>query len=972
LTARGNVEYERRSGGIIETFYGESLTIDLDSWQGRFLDGRSVRSPAEGMEEGKLIFAADDILRLEGGALALKNGLITSSVAEDPYWSIRASRIWLLSDTEWAVANAVLSVGHVPVLYLPFFYYPGLEVVFNPAIGFREREGRFVQTTTYLVGEKPETDEDGPSLFRTIQAGPGNERELRGVFLRETNRPRAAPSRDMFKLLADVYTNLGALLGLEAFFESAGPLRNLRLSVGLGFSRSVFFSGGNYTPFVAAGDFGSVWNSSVLGGLSLPFRYSLSLETQAILGPLTASISLPAFSDPFFEQDFWNRSEDMNWLKFQSGAAVGAGPGETRSYTQRIALSGSLPADDLAPWVHSLTLDRLASSLHWRPIQRTAPVDPPDAVLFAADPQRKFFAPELFTILDAALTLRGELASFRPHERRESEPERARDVPVSETGLEPDIEPPWGSDPDPKDSGTGSCGSGVGMRMQAVSGDPGQTGWNFLPPPPSGPPSRRAVAGLSGGITYTISPSARYERRYPTASWSEPEDIDGQGLYDLFSYRLTGSLEARSSWASDLLTTSLALTWNSQAQVRTDIDMDRVTAAQRNTWEVRDARFRFERATGTLRLGGSPFRDLWLLAPTSFSYTLTGFLYSTAYREGSAPLGAVHDVFWPDWSRDTIRAHSLTATFGIRPQGFVQSLTLTSTLPPRLESYDLDLRLSFPYVEVQGATRYYRPAEGAAPVWDSLTTRVTLQAEDGPSLSNQFIWDIETGRPVSNTAVFEWGGFEATLAARRSRAFDLSLASGWQAYGVETLRLSEAAATFRREVDLPLSRTGAVRLRGSINAEFSQSLLRATESVLALTYGLKLTVPGILDLEVSGTAQNSSVWRYAPAWFGMSEVDGVRFEPVNLPRDLWDSISVWDITALRRALFKLKGLRVSATHYMEDWDLVFEYRGTPRLNTTRTPYFHEFVSSFSLLLTWRTLPQITTSIVRDEDGLRTE
>ena len=57
---------------------------------------------------------------------------------------------------------------------------------------------------------------------------------------------------------------------------------------------------------------------------------------------------------------------------------------------------------------------------------------------------------------------------------------------------------------------------------------------------------------------------------------------------------------------------------------------------------------------------------------------------------------------------------------------------------------------------------------------------------------------------------------------------------------------------------------------------------------------------------------------------------------------------------------------------MEDWDLVFEYKGGPELNTAGIPYTYEFVSSFSLLLTWKAIPQITTSIMRDNDGFRTE
>ena len=201
---------------------------------------------------------------------------------------------------------------------------------------------------------------------------------------------------------------------------------------------------------------------------------------------------------------------------------------------------------------------------------------------------------------------------------------------------------------------------------------------------------------------------------------------------------------------------------------------------------------------------------------------------------------------------------------------------MTTTLPPRLESYGLDLKLALPYVSLQGTTRYYRSAEGADLLWDVLTLRATVGAGIGPTLSDQFIWDIEGNRPLSNTATFTWGNFRASLIGQASAGlrsepgFRLADGRNGNASGSH-----EASASFRKEVDLPLFRKGEIRFKGSLNAEFSQSLLKATESVLALTYGLTLSIPGILDINISGTSQNSSVWRYAPAWFGMSNVDGI-------------------------------------------------------------------------------------------------
>jgi len=977
LSARGSVEYEKTGSSGTETFYGASLTVDLDSWQGRFLDGRSVRSSGENKDESALVFAADEIRKLEGGILALHDGLITSSEAEDPYWAVRASRIWLLGSNEWAIANAVISVGEVPILYLPFFYYPGQEIVFHPALGYRDREGRFFQTTTYLIGEKAADSENDLNLFKTTRSGEGYEKELRGVFLQETNSPKKSVSKDTLKLLADIYSNLGAFIGLDGIFEAKGIIKNLEFSAGFGFSRSIFSDSGYYTPFSDVGGYESVWNSSSLWGLSIPFRYSLNLDTKLSLGPLTATLGLPLVSDVYFNEDFQDRSEDMNWLKIMTGETTGSDPGEISSFTQKITLSGSFPVDGLKPWISSFSLEKFTSSLYWKPITRDAPADADEAKLFAVDPLRKFFAPELLTIADVSLNLRGTLFAFSSTNSdadakgsKENADKKEGDAAVSSGAAVQDekLAPPW----EEEGSLTAGFGSAEGKPESQNSVH------EFTPPKPSEglASSSAALGGLSGGINYTVTPAAQYERRYPTAYWDEPEDVNGEGLYDLASYKLSATLETKASWAASLLSSSFALGWTSQAQARSNIDSDtsHVSDTQRDSWEIQDARYRYERLTGSFKISSFPLQDFWLWSPTALSYTVVGYLYNTSYQEDSiANYGSpVYDVTGLDWSTDSIKTHNFTFTLGAQPYGYVQSLTLTTTLPPRLESYSMDAKLAFPYVSLQGSTKYYRSAEGVELQWDALTTKITAGLDRGPSISNQFIWDIEDNEPTSNTTTLTWGKFTASLLAKQSEAYELSLDSGWETVGDEAFRLTEATASFKGELDLPLFRKSDIRLKGTLNTVFSQSIIKATESVLALTYGLTLSVPGILDISVSGTSQNSSVWRYAPSWFGMSNVDGITFEPVNVFEDILKAFSIWDRSALKSALFKMKGLSVTATHYMEDWDLVFEYKGGPELNTSSSPYSYEFVSSFTLLLTWKAIPQITTSIIKDDDGFRTE
>jgi lipopolysaccharide assembly outer membrane protein LptD (OstA) len=146
LTASGEVEYVKEDGDTIETFKGDSIVVNLDNWSSIFMDGVSERSIAG--NETAYRFAGTVISRSGEEVTVLTRAEITNATNDEAYWSMTASKLWLLPGSDWAVFNAVLKVGNIPLLYLPFFFYPSDEIVFHPVVGFRSREGTFLQTTT--------------------------------------------------------------------------------------------------------------------------------------------------------------------------------------------------------------------------------------------------------------------------------------------------------------------------------------------------------------------------------------------------------------------------------------------------------------------------------------------------------------------------------------------------------------------------------------------------------------------------------------------------------------------------------------------------------------------------------------------------------------------------------------------------------------------------------------------------------
>jgi lipopolysaccharide assembly outer membrane protein LptD (OstA) len=150
MTASGAVEYVREEGDSIETFKGETITVNLDNWSSIFLEGISERSMRDDATAYR--FAGTVISRSDESVTVLSRAEISNANNPDAIWSLTASKLWLLPGSDFAVFNAILKVGEIPVLYIPFFHFPADEVIFHPVLGIRSREGSFLQTTTYLLG----------------------------------------------------------------------------------------------------------------------------------------------------------------------------------------------------------------------------------------------------------------------------------------------------------------------------------------------------------------------------------------------------------------------------------------------------------------------------------------------------------------------------------------------------------------------------------------------------------------------------------------------------------------------------------------------------------------------------------------------------------------------------------------------------------------------------------------------------
>jgi len=125
----------------------DSLLLNVDTQEGIFNGAQVEQSGTDALNvpSGSTMIVNSDIFgRDDSGAIVFKKGALSFCDEPNPHWKIKASRIWLLPGNEFAFVNARFFVGSLPTLWLPFFYYPKDEMIFNPVIGTDDRKGYFV------------------------------------------------------------------------------------------------------------------------------------------------------------------------------------------------------------------------------------------------------------------------------------------------------------------------------------------------------------------------------------------------------------------------------------------------------------------------------------------------------------------------------------------------------------------------------------------------------------------------------------------------------------------------------------------------------------------------------------------------------------------------------------------------------------------------------------------------------------
>ncbi|MHB9293697.1 putative LPS-assembly protein LptD [Hollandina sp. SP2] len=947
MSASGGVEYRKEAGDTIETFKGASITVNLDNWSSIFVGGVTEKSVTGNTTAYE--FAGTLISRSDEEVTIMTSATVSNAKNPEALWSLQAYKLWLLPGSDWAVLSAVLKVGEIPLLYIPFFYFPADEIIFHPVIGTRSREGNFVQTTTYLLG-RPKTDPASVSSISKILGNSADmEKTRQGLFLRSTGRKSRDPNDTRLSVLFDAYANLGTYLGTELVLPRKGAFGGMDLSTGLGFTRTIYFNSG-YSPF--ADDGSDEWNKAYFFSQEIPFRYRLN--TKGSFSGKYGSFTwlFPFYADPFVNQDFLDRTEEMDWVSMLKGdsedeedttnSALG-------SYEWRLSGAITPSVTVLNPYISSFSVSSLSTSLAFR-TRNSALVASPTS------PERTFFFPDKITLYSVSASIAGTPLTFGG----------PKTSSLSKTDTET---------PDPFQ------GIGNPRSPWEQPGESEKLQDNPSPLDQVSPPvlSQQFAIPRSGGprlaLDYRFAPTSASELQYRSSlqNWPEREAIDWQEVSSILTtFGSNGSLGfTLSQPETGLYTSALHFSGNGQWQEYTHINEE---AEEFNTASALDnARLRAYNATffttsydfsTTIK----PFYYNAVWGNTNFQYSLKGLLVKSVFD------GTSTDPSWDmqqgKWDKEDLTTHQAAANMVASVMDKTQNLTITADIPPEDPTLAGNATFRVWLTETTLRGKILEPYDAENRKFDPVNFTETLRfgTNTTGSLGQQVTYDPELKEFTNFTTSLSWNGLSASYTALRSRTYTLE-SSGWvQSTAEETLNPRDFrlvyTQTFRKE-NLWNKR---LSLSFNVNSNLSFDLQRYTYSRYSFTLGFTLGISNFLDISLNTTSENAVVFRYfqnMPFFDLPVELPGEQ----NVLADLFNSFR-FDDDALRRSSgFKLKSFRLNLVHHLGDWDAKLGITLSPYLDQSDGRPVYKFNNELSFLIQWVPISEIKTEITADKDKM---
>ena len=1005
LFAEGAVKLEQtESSGATQTITSDSLLFNTQTLEGVFDNSRVIKaeSNAINLPSGSKITVASDLFaRDDSGTISFKKGSLTFCDDENPHWRIKASRIWLLPGNEFAFLNALVYVGPVPVLYLPAFYYPKDELIFNPVFGYRNRGGYFIQTTTYLFGRKPldtgssnqEQKEDDilGDYFSLIKPSKLMEQKREGLIMHNLDTEYKGDTSNYLKLILDYYTNLGVSTGLAGAYKGGDKIPAIEASAILGFSNTVFFDKEKsfWYPF---GNSGTTYSDdSAFMGFYVPFRYKGNLKLNGSF-PFSYSLSLPIYSDPFFNYDFGDRSETMDWFSYllhnpnQDPSTKTEDEkreaAEISTFTWDSNMSYNVPLPEaVKPYINSLSITSFNSSISFS--EATAVFSDLSKQQISDEwsawtPSRKFFYPSTVTPLKAGIKISGTVFSTSTKRSKVKKSDKSLAIELASPEFD-DSEKD--EDKEEKELAESKDEDKSQEEKDAILFPD-----SVLPDLSFSLPSESEFTPFSYSLDYSFSPDFSSQISYASEPLSTSKDFDFKNpKASYFQVKSPVSLNSRLSFFDSFFSITNNVSFEPYYQKHPYIlDYETTSSGKSNGGYSEEAKKNLiltDYKATYLKLYGSNSVTLKPLVyfkhfkETAFSWdTNVNWLRTEFIGDADHPEWDCLTVDWTD--KESITSHTMSATFAANEfnERFKQSLTLTATLPPQVDKYYGTLNLTFPYVTMTSETGVSKTSS-TDDTWKKEPFRQSMSVSVLNSklkFTESYNYNLEDGHHEDLKLALSYEGLQASYTMRYTTTYDFdgdvqnpdgtiaSYGKGWVANKDKEFvpyLLSLAYTSSGKKYKKWKNR---IEITPGLSTSISYDFVRPTQSYFVFTPSITFRLNKMFYIKFSAESRNDVIYRYFQNAAGhagripgetnpiIDLINGFRFDNENLRKS---------------SGFKLKSFIIQMTHELHDWDFNMKFKISPRLITSGDgKKYYDFSPFFSLSVVWRPMDSIRTKI----------
>ncbi|MCK5675257.1 MAG: LPS-assembly protein LptD, partial [Spirochaetales bacterium] len=712
ISASGNIIYEIIKADKSEYFYGKSLVFEIDSWEGIFFEGVSETTrlvedkELSSSENINFFFSGENIYRGSGDRIELNKGSITSSKIKDPYYRLDADKIWILQPGEWALKNATLYVGRIPVFYFPFFFLPGDELIFNPTVGYKEIEGYFINTTSYLIGLKEEESDDTFSFLKSENVNQGLKENYReGLFLRTSDKDLDINlwpynNNSYLKLYLDYYSRKGYFIGLDGKLIFDSFLESINFFTGLSYSKYIYLDTKTdvYTPLRinSSGSYVYDHEKTYFFGQSIPFRFAFDIEMAFKTSWATLNIDLPLYSDNKYRANFLNREEGLKWVELINNDEKDIDNKEKEMSSLIWYINGSFnPSfEALSPVVDNLSIDKLNTNLNWLSRVRA---HPEEQLLnnnnYIYDDALSFYYPSSLILPDFSGRISGTF--FQTQEPAVNSLENNLKLEDKELLRDPfteDIEiiPVKESD--------SLVETPVLLDFYTIE-------------------LIKEKDIFSNLLTYSIIPSFTINSIFNSNIPESENDISFESDYSIFTAQTTSSLD----YSFNIFDTFLDFNNISilSMNYKEHFDPTNQTAVW-DSYLLQDNNATNYKITDKITIISKPFTNNEVIKGTAFTYNLNTTLYNRFWNTTD---GAFQDNYFI-WDEESINDHRASIEFKIEDNDNYQILKLDTVLPPQnielypeiifhAAAYTGSIKTEFHFIEALPNNYWvYKPYEG--------------------------------------------------------------------------------------------------------------------------------------------------------------------------------------------------------------------------------------------------------------------